>query len=172
MLANITRDPWLGSVVVSRMLMTAIFMTYAACLTVLLEAWDMTATEAGTIAGGFHFGYMISLVVFSWLADKIGASRVFLVSAALSGVTAVLFALFAESFLSGLVLFTLVALSQGGTYYPAIMLISDRYPSERRGGAMAGALQVPRSRWAETVRDTQPVQRASCPTYRHETRRR
>ncbi|MDP6389442.1 MAG: MFS transporter [Alphaproteobacteria bacterium] len=136
MLANLARDPWLGSVVVSRMLMTTIFMTYAACLTVLLEAWDMTATEAGTIAGGFHFGYMISLVVFSWLADKIGASRVFLVSASLSGITALLFALFAESFLSGLVLFTLVALSQGGTYYPAIMLISDRYPSERRGGAM------------------------------------
>jgi len=111
-------------------------MTYAACMPVLIEAWDMSATEAGTVAGGFHFGYLVSLVVFSWLADRIGALRVFLLSAALSAVSALGFALLARSYATGLVLFTLVALTQGGTYYPAIMLISDRYPPRRRGRAM------------------------------------
>lgn len=38
--------------------------------------------------------------------------------------------------MTGLALFTLAALTQGGTCYPAIMLISDRYPPERRGRAM------------------------------------
>src|SRR3546814_3230461 len=44
--------------------------------------------------------------------------------------------LFARSYLSGLVLFSLAALAQGGTYTPGIMLIADRYPPERRGAAM------------------------------------
>ena len=134
--ANLFRDPWLAAVVVSRTLLTLIFMSYAACMPVLIEAWDMSATQAGSIAGGFHFGYLISLVVFSWAAERIGALRVFLLSAALSAVSALAFALLARSYETGLVLFTLVALTQGGTYYPAIMLISDRYPPERRGGAM------------------------------------
>ena len=134
--ASLFRDPWLAAVVVSRTLLTLIFMTYGACMPVLIETWDMSATQAGTIAGGFHFGYLISLVVFSWAADRIGALRVFLLSAALSAVSALAFALLARSYVTGLVLFTLVALTQGGTYYPAIMLISDRYPPERRGSAM------------------------------------
>jgi MFS family permease len=96
----------------------------------------MSATEAGTIAGGFHFGYLVSLATFSWLADRIGGFRVFQISAGLSAVSALAFAFFARSYETGLVFFTLVALSQGGTYYPAIMLISDRYPPERRGGAV------------------------------------
>ncbi len=134
--ASLIRDPWLAAVVVSRTLLTLVFMSYAACMPVLIEAWDMSATQAGTIAGGFHFGYLISLVVFSWAADRIGALRVFLLSAALSAVSALAFALLARSYVTGLALFTLVALTQGGTYYPAIMLISDRYPPERRGRAM------------------------------------
>ncbi len=136
MLSSLTRDPWLASVVISRMLMTLVFMAYAACMPVLIVQWEMSATEAGSIAGGFHFGYLFSLVFFSWLADRIGGLRVFLISSALSAVTAIAFALFARSYASGLILFALVALSQGGTYYPAIMLISDRYPPDRRGGAM------------------------------------
>ncbi len=130
------RDAWLAQVVVSRALMTLIFMTYAACMPALIEEWQMSATEAGTIAGGFHFGYLISLTVFSWLADRIGGRNVFLLSAGLSAIAALGFAFFAQSYLSGLIWFTLVALSQGGTYYPAIMLISDRYPSAERGSAM------------------------------------
>jgi MFS family permease len=78
----------------------------------------------------------VSLVIFSWLSDRIGALRVFLLSSGLSAVTALAFALLAQSYVTGLILFTLVALTQGGTYYPAIMLISDRYPPDRRGSAM------------------------------------
>ncbi len=133
---SLLRDRWLLSVAASRMLMTLVFMTYAAAMPVLMEEWRMSATQAGSVAGGFHFGYLISLAFFSWLADRIGGFRVFQISAGLAAVTALAFAFFARSYESGLALFTLVALSQGGTYYPAIMLISDRYPPERRGGAV------------------------------------
>ena len=42
--ASLFRDSWLVAVVVSRALSTLIFMTYAARMPVLLEAWDMSAT--------------------------------------------------------------------------------------------------------------------------------
>src|SRR5262249_58741456 len=50
------------------------------------------------------------------------------------------FALYARSFPSALVLYSLVALSQGGTYTTAIMLMADRYPRERRGAAVGWLL--------------------------------
>jgi len=76
------------------------------------------------------------LMGFSSLADRIGARRVFLASVLMSVVAALAFALFARSYVSALVLYTLVALSQGGTYTTAIMLLADRYPQERRGRAV------------------------------------
>ena len=129
-------DGWLVAVCAARALMTSVFMTYAATLPVLRGAWGMSATAAGSISTGFQLGYAVSLVFFSSLADRVGARRVFLGSAWLSAVSALAFALWARSYLSGLVLYTLVALSQGGTYTTAIMLFADRYPSERRGGAV------------------------------------
>jgi MFS family permease len=61
---------------------------------------------------------------------------VFLLSGVLSTLTAVAFGLFARSYLSALVLYSLVAVSAGGTYTPAIMLLADRYAPARRGGAV------------------------------------
>ena len=133
-------DPWLVMLCVSRTFNTFIFMTYAATLPVLRPAWGMSATAAGSVSTGFQLGYAVSLLVCSWLADRIGARRVFLWSGWLSAATAIAFALYARSYLSALVLYTLVALSQGGTYTTAIMLMADRYPRERRGAAVGWLL--------------------------------
>ena len=130
------RDVWLLLVCASRTFGTFIFMTYAAALPVLLDAWQLTGTTAGSISTAFQLGYAVSLMVFSWLADRLGARRVFLWSALASAVTAIAFAAFARSYWSGLLLYTLAAASQGGTYTTAIMLVADRYPPARRGAAV------------------------------------
>jgi MFS family permease len=96
----------------------------------------MSATAAGSISSSFQLGYAVSLVAFSMLADRIGARRVFQWSLGASALAALAFALFARSYVSGLLLYTLVAISQGGLYTTAIMLISQRYPPDRRGGAV------------------------------------
>src|SRR3989304_4602604 len=96
-------DSWLLLLCLSRAFMTLIFLTYAASLTVLRSAWGMSATAAGSISTGFQFGFAISLFGCSWLADRISARRVFLASAALAAVTSLAFALFARSYLSGLI---------------------------------------------------------------------
>lgn len=133
-------DLWLLGLCASRASLTLILMTYAASLPVLRTAWGMSATAAGSVSTSFQLGHALSLLAFSWLADRIGARRIYLLSASLSGATALAFALFARSYLSALVLYTLVALSQGGTYTTAIMLIADRYPPQRRGSAMGWLL--------------------------------
>jgi len=131
-----SRDGWLLAVCIARTCMTSVFMTYAAVLPVLRTQWEMSATAAGSISTGFQLGYAVALVAFSALADRVGARRVFLGSAWLSAVTAIAFGLWARSYATGLVLYGLMALSQGGTYTTAIMLIADRYPPERRGAAV------------------------------------
>ncbi|MBI4246551.1 MAG: MFS transporter [Candidatus Rokubacteria bacterium] len=129
-------DSWLLALCASRTFMTFTSMTYAATLPILRGAWEMSATAAGSISTGFHLGSAVSLLFCSWLADRVGARRVYLWSAGLATVAALAFAFFARSYLSGLVLYTLVAVSQGGTYTTGIMLIADRHPPARRGGAM------------------------------------
>jgi len=129
-------DGWLFAVCAARTCMTSVFMTYAAALPVLRTEWGMSATAAGSISTGFQAGYAVSLVAFSSLADRVGARRVFLGSAWLSAVSALAFAFWARSYTTGLLLYTLMALTQGGTYTTAIMLIADRYPPERRGAAV------------------------------------
>jgi MFS family permease len=133
-------DAWLVTLCASRAFNMLVFQTYAAALPVLWHAWGMTAVQAGSVSTGFQAGYAVSLLCFSALADRIGARRVFLWSGWLSAAVALGFALFARSYPSGLLLYTLVGLSQGGTYTTAIMLIADRYPPARRGGAVGWLL--------------------------------
>jgi MFS family permease len=129
-------DSWLLALCLARACMMSMFMTYAAVLPVLLPAWNMSATMAGSVSTGFQGGYAVSLVFFSALADQVGARRVFVWSAWLTAVSGILFALFARSYVSGLVLYTIVAIANGGTYTTAIMLLADRYPPARRGAAV------------------------------------
>ena len=129
-------DSWLILIFFARIAMYANFMVYAACLPILLNKWDMSATQAGSISSAFMVGYAVSLFVFAWLSDHFGAKRLFIVSAVLSASSALVFGFFAHSYLTGLVLYALAATTQGGLYTPAIMLFSDRYDSSKRGAAV------------------------------------
>ena len=129
-------DSWLVLIFLSRIALYANFMVYAACLPILLDEWDMSATQAGSISSAFMFGYAASLFVTAWLSDYFGAKRLFLLSGFLSAISALLFGFFAHSYLSGLLLYGLAASTQGGLYTPAIMLFSDRYDASRRGTAV------------------------------------
>ena len=130
------RDRWLLTLCCSRSLMYAIFMVYAACLPVLMDAWGMSAAQAGTVSGAFMLSYAVSLVAASWLASRFGARRVFMWSAWSSGATALAFGMLARDYASAVTLYALAALTLGGTYSPAVMLFADRYPSEVRGRAV------------------------------------
>lgn len=130
------RDGWLFSICVGRIFAYANFMVYAACLPILREKWTMSATQAGTVASGYLIGYTASLVASSWLAERFGPRRIFVLSALSSALTAMTFGFLARDYVSGLMLYTLAALTQGGNYTPAIMLMAERYKAENRGTAV------------------------------------
>ncbi|HUG35918.1 MAG TPA: MFS transporter, partial [Candidatus Limnocylindrales bacterium] len=72
----------------------------------------------------------------SELADRVGARRVFLIGTVASAGAAAVFALFARDYWSGLVLYTVLALTLGGTYTTGILLLAENVPVARRGRAM------------------------------------
>ncbi len=129
-------DFWLTGICLSRMGTGLVLITYAAALPVLQRDWGMSATTGGAISSANQVAYAVSLVIFSSLADLWGAKRVFLGSMTAGAVSALFFAGFARDFYSGIILYTLVGLSLGGSYTTGLMLLTERYASAKRGMAM------------------------------------
>jgi len=128
-------DWWLAGICLSRSLTQSITLSYAAAVPVLLREWEMTGAMAGTISSGFQLGYGFSLLVLSVLADRWGARVLYLWSVVAAAVFSLAFACFASSYVSALVLYTLVALSLGGNYTTGLMMLAHRYPVKGRGRA-------------------------------------
>ena len=127
---------WQGWLCASRASVSIAFMMYAGAVPQLIDAWSMSAAQAGLVQTGFNAGYAGSLVLTGWLADRMGAKRVLLWSSLATALVGILVAAFARSFEAGLVLFTLLGLSQGGTYTPAIMMVAQGVDRARRGAAI------------------------------------
>jgi len=128
-------DWWLAGLCSARAFSQVITMTYAAALPVLQREWSMSAAQAGAVSSGFQIGYGVSLLFVSTLADRFGAKRLYLGSMISGALFAAAFAVFARSYLSALVLYTLVALFIGGSYTTGLMILSEQYPARRRGMA-------------------------------------
>jgi MFS family permease len=128
-------DWWLTGLCSARAFSQVVTMTYAAALPVLQKEWNMSAAQAGAISSGFQIGYGVSLLFVSTLADRFGAKRLYLGSMFTGALFAATFALYAKSYLSALILYTLVALFIGGSYTTGLMILADRYPVPRRGMA-------------------------------------
>ena len=125
-------DLWLFGICLSRVFTHLVAMTYAAALPVLQKEWEMSAATAGSISSGFQIGYAFSLLVFSALADRVGAKRVFLLSNVFTVIASLAFATFARGYNSGVILYTLIGLCIGGVYTPGLMMLADRYPPRER----------------------------------------
>jgi MFS family permease len=111
------------------------FMAYAAAIPLLLGDWAMSASQAGLVQSAWHFGYMISLFAVGFLSDRYGARRVYLASSFAATASGFAFALFADGFVSGFLLYGLAGLCSGGSYTPGLTLIAERFAAAR-GRAM------------------------------------
>lgn len=129
-------DRWTLAVCAARTLLFATFMTVASVIPLLLEEWRIGAAEAGAIVTSFTVCYAVSLFVFAWAADHIGAKRAIIISAIASAVTSAAFGLFARDWFTAFILYGAVGLAQGGVYTPLIMLFAERNEPARRGRAM------------------------------------
>ena len=117
-----------------------VFSVYSGILPTVGAAWGMSAGQAGAIQSAWHIGFLVSLFVVGFLADRHGARVTVLRSSLLAAATATLFAVFADGFLSAFFLYALAGLSTGGIYTPALKLVFEEVAPDRRGRAMGGYL--------------------------------
>ena len=111
-------------------------MTVAGCIPLLIEEWQIGAAEAGSIVSGFYCAYAVSLMVFSWLGDHIGAKRAVEISAYMTTLASITFAFFATDYTTSLIFYSLIGLSQGGIYTPLIALFRENAAPHRLGAAI------------------------------------
>ncbi len=127
---------WLTELCLSRIGFVFIFTTYSAALPLLKADWSMSASQAGMVQSAWHVGYLISLFAVGFITDRHGAKRTFLAGSILASMSALLFAFFADSFASGLLLYGLTGLCSGASYTPGLTLVSERFVAHQRGRAM------------------------------------
>lgn len=108
------------------------FMTVAAVLPELKEAWSLSNTEAGMVGGAFFVGYIAAVLVLTSLTDTIDSKLIYIVSALIGGTASILLGLLAEGFWSGVGLRILTGLGLAGTYMPGLRALTDQLPEASR----------------------------------------
>ena len=127
---------WLMRLCTSQIFIMLVFINYSAVLPLLKQEWGMTNTMAGSIFSVYQLGYILSGVILSSLTDRINTRYIFLIAALWSGVANLLFAVFADDYLSGMILRALTGIGMGGTYMPGLKLVAERFAPARRGRAI------------------------------------
>ncbi|MBE0612289.1 MAG: MFS transporter [Burkholderiales bacterium] len=151
-----TDGRWIGSLCLARVGFALIFVAYSASLGLLKQDWGLSSAQAGLIQSAFHIGYLVSLFAIGFFADRYGAKRTFLATSIAACASGLAFALFADGFVSALLLHGLTGLCSGGSYTPGLTLIAERFPAARRGRAMgyylaASSLGYAVSLWLSSV---------------------
>ncbi|MBE0558159.1 MAG: MFS transporter, partial [Proteobacteria bacterium] len=120
----------------SRMFLYLGLQSYPALIPVLQKEWEMSNTAAGSIVSVYQVGFLISLAGLSALTDWVSTKKIYLSSAIVFAFASLMFAFFARSYPSAVLLRFLMGIAVGGTYAPALKLISETFSSTLRGRAM------------------------------------
>lgn len=147
---------WIASLCLARVGFALIFVAYSASLGLLKQDWGLSSAQAGLIQSAFHVGYLVSLFAIGFLADRYGAKRTYLATSVAACASGLAFALFADGFVSALLLHGLAGLCSGGSYTPGMTLVAERFPALRRGRVMgyylaAASLGYALSLWLSSV---------------------
>jgi MFS family permease len=131
-----SNSAWLTGICLSRIFFAFIFTTYSAALPLLRTDWVMSASQAGLVQSAWHAGYLISLFTVGFIADRFGANKTFLIGGVLAGFSALIFAFFADGFISGFFFYGFTGLCSGASYTPGLTLVAERFAPHERGRAM------------------------------------
>jgi MFS family permease len=152
----VTDGRWIALLCLARTGFALIFVAYSASLGLLKHDWGLSSAQAGLIQSAWHAGYLVSLFTVGFLADRYGAKRTFLAASIAACASGLAFSLFADGFVSALLLHGLAGLCSGGSYTPGLTLVSERFPAVRRGRMMgyylaAASLGYALSLWLSSV---------------------
>jgi MFS family permease len=134
---------WLLQLCLAQSFIMLVFINYSAILPLLKQEWGMNNTMAGSIFSVYQFGYIASGVLLSTLTDRLNTRNIFIISALWSGTANLLFAFYANDYLSAMMLRALTGIGMGGTYMPGLKLVAEKFAPHERGkavGIYVGAL--------------------------------
>ena len=127
--------PWLLQFCAARAAFATMFTAWSAVLPLLRSDWQISAWQAGMVQSAYHVGFLISLFSVGFLSDRHGAKRIYLLSSVAAVASGLLFALFADGFVSALLLYGLTGLCSGGSYTPGLAIVAQRM-KQRQGRAL------------------------------------
>lgn len=94
----------------------------------LMPPWQLSSGQAGLMASGYTFGYMLAVPVLTTLTDRIDARLILLVGSTLSALATIAFGLFADGLWSAAALWCLAGIGFAGAYMPGLKALTDRLP--------------------------------------------
>ena len=94
----------------------------------LMSPWQLSSGQAGLMASGYTFGYMLAVPVLTTLTDRIDARLILLVGSTLSALATIAFGLFADGLWSAAALWCLAGIGFAGAYMPGLKALTDRLP--------------------------------------------
>ncbi len=127
---------WLLLFCLARLGFATMFTAYSAALPLLKQDWSMSAAQAGLIQSAYHLGFLVSLFAVGFMSDHYGAKRTYLMTSVAAAASGIVFAVFADSFVSGLILYGIAGLCSGGSYTPGLAIITQRFAGRGQGRAM------------------------------------
>ena len=126
---------WLLQFCAARAAFATMFTAWSAVLPLLRSDWQLSAWQAGMVQSAYHVGFLISLFSVGFLSDRYGARRIYLTTSIAAVISGLLFAVFADGFVSALLLYGLTGLCSGGSYTPGLAIIAQRM-KQRQGRAL------------------------------------
>jgi MFS family permease len=102
------------------------FMTYAALLPELRDAWRLSNAEAGVVSGMFFAGYIGTVSLWTALTDRVDARRVYLAGSLIATAASAAFAALANGLAAAALCQAALGAGIAATYMPGLRLLSDR----------------------------------------------
>ena len=94
----------------------------------LMPLWSLSGAEAGLMASGFSFGYMLAVPILTTLTDRIDARLILLVGSTATALATIAFGWFADGLWSATAIWGLVGIGFAGAYMPGLKALTDRLP--------------------------------------------
>jgi MFS family permease len=127
----------IAAIVAAQVLVQIGAFTLPALLPHYLDAWSLSATEAGALIGAFFAAYVVAVPVLVALTDRVPTRNVYLVGAAATAISHLGFAFVADGFWSGLVLRAIGGIGWAGCYMPGLKAIADRVEGAAQSRAVS-----------------------------------
>ena len=127
---------WLLRFCTARVAFATMFTAWSAVLPMVSVEWGLTASQAGAVQSAYHVGFLVSLFAVGFLSDRIGARRTYLWGSVLAVISALLFALLADSFASAAFWYGITGLCSGASYTPGLAIVAQEPHGVGRGRAL------------------------------------